>query len=563
MNLGSTPPVSPARSVTLSIRSNGSVASGASSNGPVGSNDSRSPVRQVQRGKVVGWAAENEYHEWVPMSSLSEASETPDPLMESYHRIMAEQNQQQQQQQQQQQEEASSNVGAHKPGLVASVGLIPLFCFWIFGLCNNYGYVVMLSAAEDILSRSDAGRSLPTGAILVVDILPTFFTKICGPFVVHRFSYSLRICLCVVMAASSFLIVADGGESESGSLGLSLFGVALASAASGLGEITFLSLTSHFHKLTVGAWSSGTGGAGILGAFSYAFLTQIFHDPATTLRWNVVVPIAMGLSYVLLLYHWSTREEVDPHTQRGQGDEETGRIMQDDSHADYAPLIDREENDVGVDSGSLDTIQTNRFEEGDEVAGSIPAPRISSTTFHDLPLLSKLKSTRLLVVPYMIPLFLVYLAEYLINQGVVEHIAFKPENNVYGLTREEQYRWYQAIYQTGVFVSRSSIACVTFHRLLPLAVLQFVNLAVLFADAYFRILGSLSVIFMIIFWEGLLGGATYVNAFHDMSERIRPKSRLEFSLSVASVADSAGISTASMLSFVVNSILKGRDQPRR
>lgn len=27
-----------------------------------------------------------------------------------------------------------------------------LIAFWFFGLCNNYGYVVMLSAAEDILA---------------------------------------------------------------------------------------------------------------------------------------------------------------------------------------------------------------------------------------------------------------------------------------------------------------------------------------------------------------------------------------------------------------------------
>ena len=28
-----------------------------------------------------------------------------------------------------------------------------LLAFWILGLCNNYGYVVMLSAAHDILTR--------------------------------------------------------------------------------------------------------------------------------------------------------------------------------------------------------------------------------------------------------------------------------------------------------------------------------------------------------------------------------------------------------------------------
>lgn len=30
-----------------------------------------------------------------------------------------------------------------------------LTAYWILGLCNNYGYVVMLSAAHDIISRID------------------------------------------------------------------------------------------------------------------------------------------------------------------------------------------------------------------------------------------------------------------------------------------------------------------------------------------------------------------------------------------------------------------------
>lgn len=30
-----------------------------------------------------------------------------------------------------------------------------LLAYWIFGLCTNYGYVVILSAAHDILTRFD------------------------------------------------------------------------------------------------------------------------------------------------------------------------------------------------------------------------------------------------------------------------------------------------------------------------------------------------------------------------------------------------------------------------
>lgn len=50
-----------------------------------------------------------------------------------------------------------------------------------------------------------------------------------------------------------------------------LFGISLASFSSGLGELTFLQLTTTLptksaSKTALGAWSSGTGAAGIAGA---------------------------------------------------------------------------------------------------------------------------------------------------------------------------------------------------------------------------------------------------------------------------------------------------------
>lgn len=34
-----------------------------------------------------------------------------------------------------------------------------LIAFWIFGLCNNYGYVVMLTAAIDIINSDTVSKS--------------------------------------------------------------------------------------------------------------------------------------------------------------------------------------------------------------------------------------------------------------------------------------------------------------------------------------------------------------------------------------------------------------------
>uniref|UniRef100_A0A3Q2ZPA0 Battenin n=1 Tax=Kryptolebias marmoratus TaxID=37003 RepID=A0A3Q2ZPA0_KRYMA len=102
--------------------------------------------------------------------------------------------------------------------------------FWLLGLCNNFAYVVMLSAAHDILQKQEsknstvsgtldlrAGNSsnssrydcspVTTGAVLLADVLPTLIIKIFAPFVIHKVPYGFRVLLCFFMAATSFLLV--------------------------------------------------------------------------------------------------------------------------------------------------------------------------------------------------------------------------------------------------------------------------------------------------------------------------------------------------------------------
>lgn len=52
-----------------------------------------------------------------------------------------------------------------------------LVAFWILGLCNNYGYVVMLSAAHDILSRHDPHKhSSVSSTIHNMSYITNYFT---------------------------------------------------------------------------------------------------------------------------------------------------------------------------------------------------------------------------------------------------------------------------------------------------------------------------------------------------------------------------------------------------
>ena len=163
-----------------------------------------------------------------------------------------------------------------------------LVSYWFFGLCNNFAYVIMLSAAHDILSPSVTNNTTPapisnettnktnkydcnevsTGAILLADILPGLFIKLIAPAFVHKIKYNYRVFIVVIVNASSYLIVS---LTPSEYQWLIYIGVGCASFSSSLGEITFLSMSTMYSKaLSLTGWGSGTGAAGLVGSFGYA-----------------------------------------------------------------------------------------------------------------------------------------------------------------------------------------------------------------------------------------------------------------------------------------------------
>ncbi|XP_070340051.1 battenin isoform X3 [Equus asinus] len=312
--------------------------------------------------------------------------------------------------------------------------------FWLLGLCNNFSYVVMLSAAHDILSHQrapgnqshvDPGPTptphnsssrfdcnpVSTAAVLLADILPTLAIKLLAPLGLHLLPYSPRVFVSGVCAAGSFILVAF-----SHSMGTSLCGVVLASISSGLGEITFLSLTAFYPRAVIAWWSSGTGGAGLLGALSYLGLTQAGLSPQHTLLSMLGIPALMLASYFFLL--------TSPGPQDPGGEEEA-------ETAARQPLISSEAPELKPDYSPNLSLQ-ERW-----------------TVFKGL-------------LWHIIPLVVVYFAEYFINQGLFELLFFRNTS----LSHAQQYRWYQMLYQAGVFASRSSLRCCRIRFTWALALLQ-------------------------------------------------------------------------------------------
>ncbi|XP_030884691.1 battenin-like, partial [Leptonychotes weddellii] len=151
---------------------------------------------------------------------------------------------------------------------------------------------------------------------------------------------------------------------------------------------------------------------------------------------------------------------------------------------------------------------------------------------------------------YIVPLVLVYFAEYFINQGLFELLFFRNTS----LSHAQQYRWYQMLYQAGVFVSRSSLHCCRIRFTWVLALLQCLNLAFLLVDVWLSFLPSIYLVFLIILYEGLLGGAAYVNTFHNIALKTSDEHR-EFAMAAACISDTLGISLSGLLALPLHDFL--------
>ncbi|KAJ3761422.1 batten's disease protein Cln3 [Lentinula raphanica] len=398
------------------------------------------------------------------------------------------------------------------------------FSFFLFGLINNVLYVIILSAALDLVPSST-----PKGIIAFCNIAPALVAKVGWPYVLKgRIRYVKRIFGCCVLSSLGMLVVAffDGLFSR-------LLGISLASFSSGLGELTFLQLSTTYAPPSVaghglGYFASGTGAAGLVGAFLWWEVRGLGVRVGVGL--SSILPFIIPATYFFLLpnnsaFLYSSSPPSGYESANGPG------------HAmPYTPLAATDEEEEGEEEGILRA-----------------GPRKNvSLTFNDK----------------------VRLFEYTINQGVAPTLVYPvPSADKYWLLSKiihsirDYYPLWQLVYQTTVFLSRSSISIGLPPlplKLLPLpSVLQgFILLLLAFESSigfYAEDSEGLSIttVFLLISLEGICGGLAYVNAFyrinqerpdpnslHDME---RAKQEKEFKIGSIGFADSSGILFASLL----------------
>ncbi|KZT28273.1 batten disease protein Cln3 [Neolentinus lepideus HHB14362 ss-1] len=399
--------------------------------------------------------------------------------------------------------------------------------FFLFGLINNVLYVIILSAALDLVPPST-----PKGIIAFCNIFPALVAKIGWPYVLKgQIRYARRLNGCCLLSVLGMAVVALFD-----SLFMRLLGISIASFASGLGELTFLQLSttypSHIAAHGIGYFASGTGAAGLVGAFLWWELRGL--GIRTGVGLSAVMPFVIPLTYFLLLPgRNSFISAEDPSSQ-----------------APYTPLPDSD----------ADT---------EETVDAVVVP--SEAVIVALSLDDKWRLVRPMLVKYMLPLFCVYTFEYTINQGIAPTLLYPvPAPESYPILSKiihsirDYYPLWQLVYQTTVFLSRSSISLgippLPKHLLSLPAIIQFFILFALGLESAKGIFGesegrSVLFVFALISLEGICGGLAYVNVYHQINQERsslgvdaeRAKQEREFKIGSVGFADSLGILLAAIL----------------
>lgn len=446
--------------------------------------------------------------------------------------------------------------------MTMSVGLANRLGFIVLGLTNNFAYVIMLSAAYDLLNQVSSSQTNTTtnpqnqtisnqtkpycnehstSTILLADTIPSLTTKLLYPFLLVSIPTAYKAIATALLTAAAFIITGLSSTQI-----LIFTGVICASLSSGLGEATYLSNTPLYGDVSLSGWSMGTGAAGLLGAAAYALLRMVLKINIIMIV-MLVVPVAMLLAFFYVIVPIDDEDQDDSlklKSKRGQPVAGTN-------------LTSPNVPNLSVISGNLDQeIEQERAIDGISQARSYGTShsdenRLASLDNSPFDFNAKLRALPSLA-KYFLPLLLVYFAEYFINQGLFE-LVYYPE--ITFLDHAAQYRWFQVSYQLGVMISRSSLDLFRIKNLWTMSLLQAANAILFLAHASKLIhIPSFYIVIALIIYEGLLGGFTYVNTFYRVKKEVK-HDRQEFCISTVTLADSLGIVMAGLAALPIHNSL--------
>jgi len=143
---------------------------------------------------------------------------------------------------------------------------------WILGLVNNFGYVIVLSAAKSLAEGFNQNGLI--GLMQWANVAFGLLSKFVNMAFFLETSYVKRMILNTLLMGGGMVLTA---VSTKVGFELAIVGISIIGTASAFGESVLLGYIKNYDPLLTGAWSSGTGGAGVFGALAYLLLKSVFH----------------------------------------------------------------------------------------------------------------------------------------------------------------------------------------------------------------------------------------------------------------------------------------------
>ena len=155
---------------------------------------------------------------------------------------------------------------------------------------------------------------------------------------------------------------------------------------------------------------------------------------------------------------------------------------------------------------------------------------------------------------YIIPLFLVYFFEYSINLALLPRIT---RFNGQQIDIKKYYPIYNITYQFGVLISRSIkliLPNVNINKLYMFSLLQFINLIIFIFIAIYSFIPYISILYIIIFYEGLIGGMAYLFTFNKIKNMLSDDKK-ELCSSITTIGDVSGQTFAALFTILINKLI--------
>ena len=305
--------------------------------------------------------------------------------------------------------------------------------FFIIGIINNSTYVIMNAGAKEIAPSA-------VGFVYVCNVLPSFLTKLTGPYWFHMVTYKKRFQVAAICMIVAFSLVAVGQLLNS--TFLQFFGIGLVSFQAGLGEASILALSAFYEepRAVLTGWSSGTGVAGIFGYAWVATLVYILDFSfSTCLLCSNVLPIAWYFT-VFRYLPWPSNINRDRNQQHFQ---EQGHFLLPASDTmSFDMSLNKAENAKVEDIVTPSSIEETPLETNVDLSKA--ALQMSAV--------ERLYATCRLW-RYMIPLFVVYFAEYATQSGTWAAIGFPVSS------KAARDKFYECKYHHGLSSSGACMRC--------------------------------------------------------------------------------------------------------